>query len=259
MIWPAIPPLASAFLLGAAGSIPVAGPISVLVLRRGLSARFAEARATAIGAAVAEAAHVFLARRGLGWLATRWPALLFASRTLGCLLLAATAAWLWLRPVQLPSESATEGSTARARVGVAAHLGLGFALAIGNLGILINWAALLNSLHLVGQATGVAQDLAFAAAVVGRHRRGSSRRSPSLRGAARVEGMLRWTTRAVAVLLLALAVFAAVQFCGASSTRLPPGGRAAVAPRRIPRDRPRPEPTVAVVSGKCGTLGIARS
>lgn len=212
MIWPAIPPLASAFLLGAAGSIPVAGPISVLVLRRGLSARFAEARATAIGAAVAEAAHVFLARRGLGWLATRWPALLFASRTLGCLLLAATAAWLWLRPVQLPSESATEGSTARARVGVAAHLGLGFALAIGNLGILINWAALLNSLHLVGQATGVAQDLAFAAAVAaGIAAWFIAALALLARGRARVEaGMLRWTTRAVAVLLLALAVFAAV-------------------------------------------------
>src|SRR3954464_5291098 len=60
-----------AFVLGFVGSMPVAGPIGVLVLTRSAEGRFRDELSLAIGAATAEALWAFLAFWGFATFAAR--------------------------------------------------------------------------------------------------------------------------------------------------------------------------------------------
>jgi len=60
------------FCFGFFGSIPVAGPIAALVLKRGLTGRFASAAFVGVGGGIAEAGYAFLAFWGYAtWLADK--------------------------------------------------------------------------------------------------------------------------------------------------------------------------------------------
>jgi threonine/homoserine/homoserine lactone efflux protein len=77
------------FALGWVGSIPVAGPISALVLTRGLEGRFRAGVFIAIGGALAEAAYAFLAFYGFSTLLTDYPIIKPLSNAAGAVVLAA--------------------------------------------------------------------------------------------------------------------------------------------------------------------------
>lgn len=73
--------------LGFIGSMPVAGPIALLVLRKGLRGRYEEGVALALGAAISEAAYCALALLGFDYLFVRYPIVESASRVIGGMLL----------------------------------------------------------------------------------------------------------------------------------------------------------------------------
>src|SRR4051795_11238662 len=70
-------------IMGFLGSMPIAGPVAVLVLERGLVRRGREGLAVALGAAAAESVYAFLAFWGLGSVLYGSPMLLQASRLVG--------------------------------------------------------------------------------------------------------------------------------------------------------------------------------
>jgi threonine/homoserine/homoserine lactone efflux protein len=74
-------------LLGFIGSMPVAGPIALLVLRKGLRGHYSEGIALAMGAAISEAVYCALALLGFDYLFVRYPIVESASRIIGGLLL----------------------------------------------------------------------------------------------------------------------------------------------------------------------------
>lgn len=78
-----IPLLAAGVLLGALGSMPIAGAVSVFVCRRGLAGQFAKGLALATGAALAEGAWCLLVLLGVDHVFTRWPQTVVAARIAG--------------------------------------------------------------------------------------------------------------------------------------------------------------------------------
>jgi threonine/homoserine/homoserine lactone efflux protein len=77
------------FVLGFVASIPIAGPISALVLRRGLEGRFRAAGWLAFGGGLAEAGWAFLAFFGFAALFVDYPLILPISRAGGAIVLTA--------------------------------------------------------------------------------------------------------------------------------------------------------------------------
>ncbi len=77
------------FCFGFFGSIPVAGPIAAIVLKRGLTGRFLSAALVGVGGAVAEAGYAFLAFWGFATYLTRYPIIEPVSRTVAAIILVA--------------------------------------------------------------------------------------------------------------------------------------------------------------------------
>jgi threonine/homoserine/homoserine lactone efflux protein len=75
------------FLFGFVGSIPVAGPISALVLSRGIEGRFRSGAFIALGGAIAEAGYAFLAFWGFSAFLARYAFIVPVSRGLAALIL----------------------------------------------------------------------------------------------------------------------------------------------------------------------------
>ena len=75
------------FLFGFVGSIPVAGPISVLVLAQGVANRFGYAIGVAIGGAAAEGLYALGAFWGLSRYLAQYPLAISASRGITALIL----------------------------------------------------------------------------------------------------------------------------------------------------------------------------
>ena len=100
------------FAFGFLGSVPVAGPIAVLVLRLGLGDEARRARYLALGGALAEGLYALLAFWGLSEVLGGHPGLLPASRLLGamvCLLLGSVL--LVHRPAPAPPDPRGEGGS----------------------------------------------------------------------------------------------------------------------------------------------------
>lgn len=99
------------FLMGFFGSMPLAGPIALLVFMRGLGGAHRSAMAIAAGAAIAEAGYAFLAFWGMSELTARFPSLVVASRGAGALILLGLGVYFATRAteavqVELPRERA---------------------------------------------------------------------------------------------------------------------------------------------------------
>lgn len=74
-------------LLGFIGSMPVAGPIALLVVRKGLKGRYDEGAAVALGASVPEAVYCGMALLGFDFLFERYPVVSSASQVIGAIML----------------------------------------------------------------------------------------------------------------------------------------------------------------------------
>ncbi len=121
-------------VMGFVGSIPVAGPISLLVVAHG-TRESRLALGVAVGGAVAEAVYAYAAFFGLAALLTRYPHLQTATRALGAL----TMTGLGLHFVRRRSKPAAASFEARGAFtrGVA----LGFGVTIINPAFIATWSA----------------------------------------------------------------------------------------------------------------------
>jgi threonine/homoserine/homoserine lactone efflux protein len=134
------------FLFGFVGSIPVAGPISALVLGRALDARYREGLAIAVGAALAESIYAALAFWGVGALLAAHPWLDPASRLVaGGVLLALGVAFLRYRPDPHSPQPVPTGRKTRGFL-------LGFWITALNPTLIATWTAATATLASTGFA-----------------------------------------------------------------------------------------------------------
>lgn len=160
MHWIAVP---AGILLGFVGSVPPTGPITVLVLERGISGRFREGFGVALGAAVAESLYCGLALFGLSALFERYPALeVYALRLALLMLVGVGLTFMAFKTKIVPQAD-------RGNIPVTAWLkqaALGFTLVITNPVILLTWSGAVAALYaLAGLRFDLVDKFGFAAGV----------------------------------------------------------------------------------------------
>lgn len=152
------------FIFGFLGSIPVAGPLALLVLRLSLNHDARHARYLAAGGALAEGMYVLLAFWGLSAFLDRNPSVLPASRIIGaaiCLVLGLVL--LRYRPAPPAPGNGPRGPVRGRKRSL---LG-GFLITALNPTFLATWTAALTALHSTGLlALTPARAVPFALGVV---------------------------------------------------------------------------------------------
>ncbi|MBN1774625.1 MAG: LysE family transporter [Deltaproteobacteria bacterium] len=151
--------LALGFGMSFVGTMPVAGPISLLVLARGLDGRHRSGLLLAAGGAVGEGGYAALAWLGVGALLPRFPALLHVSRALAAAILVTLGLVFLLR-------RAAEPAAAPAEDGGGGSFALGLTIAALNPTFLATWTGAVTVAHAAGAAAGVWVAPAFAVGVV---------------------------------------------------------------------------------------------
>ena len=150
------------FGFGYLGSMPVAGPISVLVLHLGLAHDPRHALMVAVGGALAESLYALVAFWGLSTALASYPVILPVSRLVGAVLLLVLGLAMVLRRVQGGDPGARPGPVrGRKRSFV-----LGFLVTALNPTLIVTWSAAVTALHATGLvAMDRAEALPFAGAV----------------------------------------------------------------------------------------------
>jgi threonine/homoserine/homoserine lactone efflux protein len=133
------------FVFGFFGSVPLAGPISFLVLGRGLARRFRGGFFTAVGAALAEAIYACLAWIGLSAWLEGHPSIITASRIAAIVILVGLGI-VFLRAPAPASQAAAEDADDRALPSLA----IGFTLTALNPTLIANWTAAMTVLFSTG-------------------------------------------------------------------------------------------------------------
>jgi threonine/homoserine/homoserine lactone efflux protein len=138
-----------AFIVGLflafAGSMPIAGPIAVVIVSKGLENKARAGICIAAGAAVAESAYAFMAFWGLTSVLNRFPVVLRASRLFGCALLIALGVYFILRKRK---ESAPPKDQAE-RAGFQNVL-FGLSVTAANPTLIVTWTAAVSAAHSMG-------------------------------------------------------------------------------------------------------------
>ncbi len=130
--------------MGFCGSMPLTGPIAILVFQRGLFGRYRDGMAVAFGAALAECVYCGLAIAGFGALLESYEALRPVSRAISVVILLALG--VWFVRARLPEQV----GEAAGRPGVdrlARELGQGFSITALNPTIVLNWSASIAVLY----------------------------------------------------------------------------------------------------------------
>jgi threonine/homoserine/homoserine lactone efflux protein len=150
-------------VMGFVGSMPIAGPVAVIVLERGMVRRSRAGLAIAVGAAAGESVYAFLASWGVGAILSAHPHILPFSRLLGAAVLVALGIYLAARrtrPRDEPHGSAEV--TGQRRRGVL----LGASLTLLNPTIIASWTVAVAAVHSTGLlAFGVLAAVGFAIGV----------------------------------------------------------------------------------------------
>ncbi len=134
------------FAFGYLGSVPVAGPISVLVLHLGLAGGPRRAFYVAVGGAVAESFYALVAFWGLSTLLESYPMVLPVTKVLGACILLALGLVMLLRRIR--------GATPRTQPGPSRggkrSLIFGFLVTALNPSLILTWTAAVAALHATG-------------------------------------------------------------------------------------------------------------
>ena len=133
------------FLLGFVGSMPIAGPIAVVVVSKGLESKPRSALYIAAGAAVAESAYAFMAFWGLASVLGHFPVLLPASRLFGSGLLIALGLYFLFRKRKDPAPL----HRAPDRGGYKDVL-FGLSVTAANLTLIVTWTAAVSAVNSTG-------------------------------------------------------------------------------------------------------------
>jgi threonine/homoserine/homoserine lactone efflux protein len=132
------------FAAGFLGSIPIAGPLSIMVFGRAVQGRAREALALSAGGALAEGLYAAAAFWGLSTLLDRYPSIVPISRLLATLILLLLGTLFLGRPASAPSE-ALEANPKRG-----GNFVLGFLLVGLNPTLIATWTAAVTALHASG-------------------------------------------------------------------------------------------------------------
>lgn len=136
--------LVAGFALGFVGSVPVAGPISLIVVDSTLQNRPRKGLMVAIGAALAESAYAALAFWGLTRIFGKYPELLPLSRVLAGAVLLLVGAYFAVRRFRSRGSRKTSEHAGR-------HVALGFTMTLFNPTLIATWAAAIAALHALVQ------------------------------------------------------------------------------------------------------------
>jgi threonine/homoserine/homoserine lactone efflux protein len=152
-------------VMGFLGSMPIAGPVAVLVLERGLVGRRREGLGVALGAATAESIYAFLAFWGLGAVLHAAPGILPASRLVGAGVMITLGIYLATRRSRArTTEVEPPDATGHKRRGFL----LGISVTFLNPTIIASWTVVTATVHSTGWvAPGLASAVIFAAGVGG--------------------------------------------------------------------------------------------
>jgi threonine/homoserine/homoserine lactone efflux protein len=135
-----------AFIVGVAlgffGSIPVAGPASILVLKNALEKGHRQGIDIAAGAAIGEAIYAFIAFWGLTTVLERFPVLVPASKITGAVLVMALGIYLVVRRVN-PKDMHAENLADRQE----RRWLRGFLSAVLNPTLLATWTTVVTGIH----------------------------------------------------------------------------------------------------------------
>jgi threonine/homoserine/homoserine lactone efflux protein len=133
--------------MGFIGSMPIAGPVAVLVLERGLVRRGREGLGIALGAAAGESVYAFFASWGVGAVIGAHPGVVPASRLFGAAVLVALGVYLGTRPQRPPPEPAAQSAQpGQKRRGFV----LGASLTLLNPTIIASWTVVVTAAHGAG-------------------------------------------------------------------------------------------------------------
>lgn len=150
------------FAFGFVGSMPVAGPIAILVFGRGLQDRSRSALFLAMGSALVESVYAYLAFWGFSELLNNYPWIQHSSRALAAVILTALGIRLSLRR-KLPEEKAEPIDP---RVGSKRSFFLGMTITALNPTLIATWGAAVAMLHSLDIMTfGAARALPFSVGV----------------------------------------------------------------------------------------------
>lgn len=196
------------FGMGFAGSIPLAGPTTMLVLSFGIQGRIRAAAGVAAGSALPEAIYASLALWGFGALIERFHWIAPVSRGFAIAVLIGVGLFLILRP---PGQDSETSEAVSDQTGILRSFLIGMSLTAFNPALILNWGAaatMLYSLELLdpdsahaipfglGAAAGILSWFAIVLILLHRHH---ARISPKLRSR---------LLRSMGVILIGLAALA---------------------------------------------------
>jgi threonine/homoserine/homoserine lactone efflux protein len=139
-------------LLGFIGSMPVAGPIALLVVRKGVREEYDEGAALALGASVPEAIYCGMALVGFDFLFMNYPAVESASKVLGGLLMVVMGStFILMRPKAQDAEALVPRKNRKA-----APFMTGFTVSALNPTLILTWSGVSAVLY---ASLGVFSDL----------------------------------------------------------------------------------------------------
>lgn len=153
------------FAFGFIGSVPIAGPISALVFRSGITGRYGRGRAIAIGGAIGEGMYAFFAFWGVGAFLTSYPWVLPISKVIAGALLVGLGAMFIRRPSSsTKSDQADEADDPTSpQRGLKRSLLLGFGITALNPTLIATWTTVVATTLSSGLASySVAAAGAFA-------------------------------------------------------------------------------------------------
>jgi threonine/homoserine/homoserine lactone efflux protein len=139
--------ISAGFGMGFIGSIPLAGPVALLVMTRGLASEFTEAKLIAGGASLAEGFLAAWVYAGLGVLYSLAPGLEEAVKWLGPFALFLIGLWFFIRGV---SPDSGEPASERQGRGASYSLSIGIGLVMGNPGMIGTWGGAIAALEGTG-------------------------------------------------------------------------------------------------------------
>lgn len=158
------------FVLGMIGSVPVAGPVSAMVMHRAMAGRYREGIMVAAGAAMMESLYCAMVLSGHDAILGRWPRIETSLRMTGSLVMVLLGVY-FVFFLRLKPFHDTGNAPARDQ-GMKRHFTLGVSLVAINPAVPVNWSAIVTVVHtvglgLVGLARGVAFVIGVGAGVLG--------------------------------------------------------------------------------------------
>lgn len=135
-------------VLGFIGSMPVAGPIALLVLGRGLENRSRNGLALALGAAIAESVYAYLAFWGFGAVLSRYAWIEQVARFGAAVALVALGVHFYRRRKQAAAVTAPPANGGNKR-----NFVLGFAITLLNPTLIATWTFTVTTVYSLGLLT----------------------------------------------------------------------------------------------------------